>query len=128
MTTDSISDLFVSLRNAIVAGHGALVVPHSTLKERVLFIFKKNKYIIDFVVTGDVKKTITITLDDSKNRKLPIFRRISTPGHRVYMGSTSIKKSRNGTGIFIVSTPKGVITGYEARALNVGGEILGEVY
>ena len=124
MTTDSISDLFVSLRNAIVAGHGTLVVPHSTLKERILHIFKKNKYILEFVTEGDVKKTIKITLDDSKSRKMPVFRRISTPGHRVYIGSTAIKKSRNGSGIYIVSTPKGVITGYEARALNVGGEIL----
>ncbi len=128
MTTDSLSDLFVSLRNAIVAGHGTLVVPYSTLKERVLVIFKKNKYIVDFSVEGDVKKTISITLDDSKNRHLPTFRRISTPGHRVYVGSTAIKKSRNGSGIYIISTPKGVITGYEARALNVGGEVIGEVY
>ncbi len=124
MTTDSLSDLFVSLRNAIVAGHGTLTVPYSTLKERVLVIFKKNKYILDFKVEGDVKKTISISLDDSKHRRLPTFRRISTPGHRVYVGSTSIKKSRNGSGIYIISTPKGVITGYEARALNVGGEVI----
>ncbi len=124
MTTDSLSDLFVSLRNAIVAGHSTIIVPYSTLKERVLVIFKKNKYIVDFTVEGDVKKTISITLDDSKNRRLPTFRRISTPGHRVYVGSTAIKKSRNGSGIYIISTPKGVITGYEARALNVGGEII----
>ena len=117
MTTDSLSDLFVSLRNAIVAGHGTLCVPYSTLKERILVVFKKNKYILDFAIEGDVKKTITITLDDSKNRRLPTFRRISTPGHRVYVGSVNIKKSRNGSGIYILSTPKGVITGYEARAL-----------
>lgn len=124
MTTDSLSDLFVSLRNAIVAGHGTLTVPYSTLKERVLVIFKKNKYVVDFAVEGDVKKNLTITLDDSKHRRLPTFRRISTPGHRVYVGSTAIKKSRNGSGIYIISTPKGVITGYEARALNVGGEVI----
>lgn len=106
MTTDSISDLFVSLRNAIVAGHSTLTVPYSTLKERILVIFKKNKYVVGFAVEGDVKKTIVITLDDSKNRKLPTFRRISTPGHRVYVGSTTIKKSRNGSGIYIISSPK----------------------
>ena len=128
MTTDSLSDLFVSLRNAIVVGHGTLVVPHSTLKEKILHIFRKNKYIVDFKIEGDIKKTIVITLDNSKNRKLPTFRRISTPGHRVYVASSTIKKSRNGVGIYILSTPKGVITGYEARALNVGGEIIGEVY
>lgn len=123
-SNDSLSDLFVSLRNALVRGHESLVVPHSTLKEKILVIFKKNSYIVDFVVQGDAKKTILITLDSSKTRKVPIFRRVSTPGHRVYIGSTAIKKSRNGSGIYIVSTPKGVITGYEARALNVGGEII----
>jgi small subunit ribosomal protein S8 len=120
MTTDPISDLFVSLHNALIVGKGAINVPHSSLKERILNILKKNKYIVDFVTQGDIKKTILITLDDSRMRKVPHFRRISTPGHRVFSGSTSIKKSRNGTGIYILSTPKGVITGYEARALKVG--------
>ncbi|MFA6080228.1 MAG: 30S ribosomal protein S8 [Candidatus Gracilibacteria bacterium] len=128
MTTDPISDLFVSLHNALIVGKGAINVPHSSLKERILNILKKNKYIVDFVTQGDIKKTILITLDDSRMRKVPHFRRISTPGHRVFSGSTSIKKSRNGTGIYILSTPKGVITGYEARALKVGGEVIGEVY
>lgn len=128
MSHDSLSDLFVSLHNALACGHETLVVPHSTLKERILVIFKKNKYVLDFAVEGDVKKSITITLDNSKNRKIPHFRRVSTPGHRVYIGSKSVKRSRNGSGIYILSTPKGVITGYEARALNVGGEVIGEVY
>ena len=106
MTTDPISDLFVSLRNALVVGKGTIIVPHSSLKERILKILKKNKYIVDFTAEGDVKKTITITLDDSRMRKVPTFRRISTPGHRVYSGATTIKKSRNGSGIYILSTPK----------------------
>jgi len=110
MSSDSLSDLFVSLSNALVRGHEKIVVPYSTLKERIVVIFKKNKYILDYTVEGDVKKTIVMILDSSKNRKIPTFRRISTPGHRVYVGSQSIKKSRNGHGIYIVSTPKGVIT------------------
>ncbi len=128
MTTDPISDLFVSLHNALIVGKGSMTVPHSSLKERILHILKKNKYIVDFVAQGEIKKTILITLDDSRMRKVPHFRRISTPGHRVYSASSTIKKSRNGTGIYILSTPKGVITGYEARALKVGGEVIGEVY
>jgi len=124
MTTDPISDLFVSLHNALIVGKGSITVPHSSLKERILKILKKNKYVIDFTTEGDIKKTIVITLDDSRKRKVPHFRRISTPGHRVYSGATTLKKSRNGMGIYILSTPKGVITGYEARALNVGGEVL----
>lgn len=127
-STDSLSDLFVSLSNALVRGHETLVIPYSTLKERILVIFRKNRYIVDYKVEGDVKKTFNITLDNSKYRKIPTFRRVSTPGHRVYIPSTAIKKSRNGSGIYIISTPKGVVTGYEARALGVGGEVIGEVY
>jgi small subunit ribosomal protein S8 len=54
--------------------------------------------------------------------------RISKPGQRIYIWAKDIRKSRNGQGIYIVSTPKGVVTGYEARSLNVGGELLCEVY
>lgn len=128
MSTDPISDLFVSIHNALLVWKSTMVVPHSTLKERILKILKKNKYVLDFVPQGEIKKTILITLDDSRMRKVPTFRRISTPGHRVYSGATTVKKSRNWTGIYILSTPKWVITGYEARALNVGGEVLWEVY
>jgi small subunit ribosomal protein S8 len=128
MTTDPISDLFSTLRNATVAGHGVVTVPHSSLKEHIVRIFKKNHYVLDYKVEGDVKKTLVIELDASKNRNIPTYRRISTPGHRVFVASQAIKKSRNGTGIFLISTSKGVITGYEARSLNVGGEVLGEVY
>jgi small subunit ribosomal protein S8 len=59
---------------------------------------------------------------------VPTLRRISRPWQRIYVGSKDIKKSRNWQGIYIVSTPKGVITGYEARTLNVWGELLCEVY
>ncbi len=106
MTTDPISDLFVSLSNALIAGKSHVILPYSVLKERVLVIFRKNKYIVDFAVEGDVKKSLHIKLDDSKNRRIPTFRRVSTPGSRVYVGSTAIKKSRSGTGIYILSTPK----------------------
>lgn len=59
---------------------------------------------------------------------IPTFRRISKPGCRLYLKTDEIKKSHNGYGIYILSTPKGVITGYEAHALGVGGELIGEVY
>jgi len=58
---------------------------------------------------NNVRKTLVV----------PNFRKISRPGQRIYLGSKDIKKSRNGKGIYIVSTPKGVVTGYEARTLNV---------
>lgn len=105
-------------------------VPYSRLKTDILKILKKNKYVIDFeVVEDNNKKTIQTTLNSVKVTKyVPTFNRISKPGQRIYLGSGDIKKSKNGKGIYIVSTPKGVVTGYEARSLNVGGELLCEVF
>lgn len=130
MVTDPIANLFASLRNGYMSAKENVEVPHSTMKLRLLEILKKNKYIIDFEVQGDTKKTIVVKLNPvTKDTKhIPTFRRLSKPGCRLYVKSTEIKKSHNGYGIYILSTPKGVITGYEAHALGVGGELIGEVY
>jgi small subunit ribosomal protein S8 len=70
-----------------------------------------------------------LTLNNVRSTKyIPNFNRISKPWQRIYIWSKDIKKSRNWQGIYIVSTPKWVITGYEARSLNVGWELLCEVY
>lgn len=105
--------------------------PYSRIKEQILRILKKNGYVraYEIVDLGDNKKNLAIELNNVRETKyVPSFRRISKPGQRVYVKSSEIKKSRNGNGIFIVSTPKGVITGYEAHTLMVGGELLCEVY
>jgi small subunit ribosomal protein S8 len=76
-----------------------------------------------------VKKILVLNLNDVKQTKyIPTLKRISKPGQRIYIASKDIKKSRNGNGIYIVSTPKWVVTGYEARSLNVGWELLCEVF
>jgi small subunit ribosomal protein S8 len=98
------------------------------MKAEILRILKKNGYIVDFVVSDD-KRSFTVELQDvRKSKYIPSFRRISRPGQRIYIKSADIRKSRNGVGIFVLSTPKGVITGYEAHALGVGGELLCEIY
>jgi small subunit ribosomal protein S8 len=98
------------------------------MKAEILRILKKNGYIADFAETDD-KRSFTVTLQDVRATKyIPSFRRISRPGQRIYIKSGDIKKSRNGVGIYILSTPKGVVTGYEAHSLGVGGELLCEVY
>lgn len=96
----------------------------------VLKVLKKNKYIIDFnQVEVEGLATIEIILNNVRATKyIPTFVRISKPGQRIYLGAKDIKKSRNGKGIYILSTPKWVITGYEARSLNVWGELICEVY
>jgi small subunit ribosomal protein S8 len=91
---------------------------------------KKNKYIVDFELVEEWnKKFLMVKLNDIRVTKyLPTFKRISKPGQRIYVGSKDIKKSRNGKWIFVVSTPKWVVTWYEARSLNVGWELICEVF
>ncbi len=131
MIIDPIGDLLTRIRNAYLARIEEVKVPYSKIKSDIAKILKKNKYIADFeVVTDDNnKKSIMLTLNNVRTTKyVPTLKRISKPGQRIYVWSKDIKKSRNGQGIYILSTPKGVVTGYEARSLNVGGEVLCEVY
>ena len=92
-------------------------IPASNMKAEILRIFKKNGYIVDFVISEDKRNFIVSLQDVRKSKYIPSFRRISRPGQRIYIKSGDIRKSRNGVGIFILSTPKGVVTGYEAHAL-----------
>ena len=130
MIIDPIWDLLTRIRNAYIARNRVVEMPYSRIKADILKILKKNSYIKDFDINeNEGKKLLVIKTNDVKVTKyVPTLKRISKPGQRIYVGSKDIRKSRNGHGIFIVSTPKGVITGYEARSLNVGGELLCEVY
>ena len=130
MIIDPIGDLLTRIRNAYIARIKEVSIPYSRIKADILRILKKNKYIQDYNVAEEgSKKNLVIVMNDLRITKyLPTFKRISKPGQRIYVGAADIKKSRNGKGIFIVSTPKGIVTGYEARSLNVGGELLCEVF
>ena len=128
---DPIADLLTRIRNAYLARNESVVVPYSRLKTDILHILKKNKYIVDYTVdeSDNAKKNISVSLNNvRKTLYIPTFRRISRPGQRIYLGARDISKSRNGKGIYIMSTPKGVITWYEAFSLKVWGELLCEVY
>lgn len=131
MILDPIGDLLTRLRNAYIARVLEVKSPYSKMKSDLLKILKKNKYIVDYteVDEGNNKKSLLITLNDVRLTKyVPTFKRISKPGQRIYLGSRDIKKSRNGKWIFILSTPKWVITGYEARTLNVWWELICEIF
>ena len=131
MIIDPIGDLLTRIRNAYMARIIEVKLPYSKLKADIAKILKKNKYIVDFEIIDEWnnKKSIGLTLNDVRVTKyVPTMSRISKPGQRIYIWAQDIRKSRNGQGIFIVSTPKGVVTWYEARSLNVGGELLCEVY
>jgi len=131
MIIDPIGDLLTRIRNAYLARIIEVKVPYSKIKLDISKILKKNKYIADFELIEEEnnKKSIMLTLNDVRTTKyVPTLKRISKPGQRIYVWALDIKKSRDGHGIYIISTPKGVVTGYEARSLNVGGELLCEVY
>lgn len=120
--------MLTRIRNGYLARLSKVEVPYSKMKSEILRVLKKNQYIVDFVTDAD-NRNITVSLNDVRETKyIPSFRRVSKPGQRIYVKNTDIKRSRNGLGIFIFSTPKGIITGYEAYTLGVGGELLCEIY
>ncbi len=128
MIIDPIADLLTRIRNGYLARLATVDAPYSKMKVEILRILKKNGYVVDFSLSEETHM-FTIELQDVRKTKyIPSFRRISRPGQRIYVKSTEIKKSRNGYGIFILSTPSGIVTGYEAHTLGVGGELLCEVY
>jgi len=131
MIIDPIADLLTRLRNAYMSRIEELKIPYSGIKADILKIMKKNKYILEYEVLSEEnnKKFLVVKLNDIRVTKyIPTFKRISKPGQRIYIGSRDIKKSRNGKGIYIVSTPKWIITWYEARTLNVWGELICEIF
>ncbi len=122
--TDPIADLLTRIRNAQMAGNDSLAVPYSREKEKIAQVMQKNDF-LESVEKEETEKVpaLKLTLTD---RKLTL-KRISKPGQRIYIKSKEIRKVLSGFGISIISTPKGIITGYEARSLNVGGEVLCEI-
>lgn len=120
---DTIGNLLTSLRNAEMAGHTVTTVPASRFSLSVLAILKENSYIKDYVVS---ENRIDITLNGGSSRHS--YRRISKPGRRLYVEADRIPSVRSGTGMVILSTSKGVLSGKTARKEKLGGELLCEVY
>ena len=128
--TDSISDLITRIKNAVLARKDTVELPHSKLKDAVAGILKQEGYISD-VVTSEVNglKQLVITLKYiGKNPVVTEVRRLSKPGRRLYAPAREIPKSLGGYGITILSTNRGVITDSEARKMNVGGELLCQIW
>lgn len=130
--TDPIADMLTRLRNAIGARHRRVDMPSSKLKVQVARILKESNYITDFRVidTEEGRKLLRVILKYAAGGQ-PVIRelkRISTPGLRKYVGVTEIPRVRNGLGMAIVSTSKGLMSDREARRANTGGELLAIVY
>jgi len=129
MLTDPIADLLIRIKNAARARKENLTVPYSRVKEQILANLKKKKFIEDYSVeTGSREhwKNLQITLSE-EHRDIET-KRVSKPGQRIYLKAGEIKKVHGGMGLAIISTPKGIITDEEARKMNLGGEIICEIY
>ncbi|MFN3961622.1 MAG: 30S ribosomal protein S8 [Fimbriimonadaceae bacterium] len=131
MLTDPIGDLLVRLRNGAQRGHETVVIPASKLKRSILEILKREGYIDAVEVSekdGHPVFRVTLRYVGEGRPMITGLERISKPGRRVYVGSKDIPKVKNGLGISILSTSKGVMTDQESRKNGVGGEVLCAVW
>ena len=130
--TDPIADMLTRIRNANSAKHDTVDVPASKIKTEIARILLDEGYIKAYEIVEDgVVKTIKITLKygaDKNQKVISGLKRISKPGLRVYAGVENMPKVLGGLGIAIISTNKGIVTDKEARAMNVGGEVLAFVW
>ncbi len=129
--SDPLADFLTRIRNGIQANFTSVDIPLSKLKVRVADVLKKEGYIADYHVDEQgVQGTLTIDLKYGPNNERVItgIRRVSKPGLRQYKKSDSIPQVMTGLGVAILSTSQGVISDREARKLNVGGELLCEVW
>ncbi len=131
IVTDPIADLLTRIRNANQMHYKEVVVPSSNVKMEIVKILKDEGYITDYKnEKGQVQDNIIITLKYGKNKERVIsgLKRISKPGLRVYAKKEEIPTVLNGLGISILSTPKGIMTGKEAKKQNLGGEVLAYIW
>jgi small subunit ribosomal protein S8 len=128
--SDPIADFLTRLRNANRAGLAEVRAPYSKIKEEIARILKQEGYITDYRVNTDGKFPILHVTNKLANRAPAItnLKRISKPGLRKYVGADEIPRVLGGMGIAILSTPKGIVTGREARREKVGGELLAFVW
>ena len=130
--SDPIADFLTRIRNGLAAKKRWVDVPSSSLKKRISFVLKEEKYIKDFFfITSDGnKETIRIFLkyDYNGDPVIENIKRVSKPGLRVYVGAGEAPRVLDGLGVSIISTSKGVLSNKKAKQLGVGGELLCEVF
>ena len=129
--TDPVADMLARIRNAISARHQKVDVPASKLKLEIARILKEEGYISNFKATeeeGHKVVRIYLKYDNNNDAAISNVTRVSRPGCRVYVRRTEIPRVLGGLGINILTTPRGVMTGQQARKQGLGGELLCEVW
>ena len=129
--SDPLGDLVTRIRNGQRAGKNTIISPASKLRTNVLEVLKREGYIRGYSAGEERTGVETVTVELKYHDGQPVIRRIdrvSTPGRRVYSKIKDLPRVYNGLGISILSTPRGVMSDAEARAANVGGEVLCRVF
>ncbi len=128
--TDPITDMLNRIRNAQAVAHPTVAVPFSNLKYSLAKIFTKQGFVDKVEKKGrKARKVILLTLKyEDKEPRIGRMKRISMPGKRIYNNSKHIRPVREGHGIVVISTPKGLMTGKEARKKKLGGEVICEIW
>jgi hypothetical protein len=129
-STDPIADLLTRIRNAAKVGKHQITVPASKLKLTILNELKKAGYIVNVeVIDNKPQNTLVVTINEAtENARFTEINRLSKPGRRLYVGANEIPKVKNGRGMVLVSTSKGVMNGFSAKKQKLGGELLMEIY
>lgn len=125
--TDPIADLLTRIRNAVQARHESLLVPRSKIKLEIVRILKQEGFIEGFVETEDEKQgriKVFLRYDEGRRAIIRGLTRVSRPSRRTYVGKDEIPRVRNGLGVAILTTPRGVLTDRQARREGVGGEVI----
>lgn len=128
---DPISDMLTRIRNAGMARQTETTMPATKILVAIAGILKQEGYIADYTVVEKKPQnqlTVKLSYAPDKSHVIREIKRVSKPGLRVYAGKDELPRVRSGLGIAIVSTPEGVITGYDARRRGIGGEVLCTVW
>tara|TARA_B100001123_G_C14742829_1_gene801667 strand:+ start:13 stop:411 length:399 start_codon:yes stop_codon:yes gene_type:complete len=128
---DPIGDMITRIRNAQMRSLSNVVIPASKFRARILDILKKEGYIAGYKFLDDKKEKNSLSVDLKYENGSPVIKeikRISKPGRRIYARADSIPRIQNGLGVAIMSTSKGIMSDYEAKNQNVGGEIICKVF
>lgn len=130
VSTDPIADMLTRLRNAIAVHKNEVSMPHSKIKQTVAEVLAKSNFVdsVEMVEDGKFKRLKIIINQPDKNPTITEIKRLSTPGRRMYAGSNDIPNVKNGRGMVVISTSKGIMTGSEARSAGLGGELICKVY
>ena len=129
-STDPIADLLTRIRNAVMVGKNEIRVPSSKLKVTVAKELKKANYLSEVKVeSAKPRDTLVITINQpGENSTITELTRLSKPGRRVYASASDIPRVKNGRGMVLVSTSKGVMPGHTAVKQRLGGELLLKIY